>query len=114
MLKYDRHAALNVKAFLTAGFVAASLASLAGCTQPDKGFGDAVKHNMALQVVDPDPQYKEGMAQPGASGDHAALAVERYRKDQVKQPVTTATTNIRTTGSGQSGAGASTGGSPPR
>ena len=60
------------------------------CTQldpvslsPDPAFGETVKYNTALQVIDPDPVYPEDAAQPGDSGEKGAAAVERYRTDQV-------------------------------
>lgn len=78
---------------------------LAGCAPYDVGFGDTVKQNIALQVIDPDPQYK-GAVQPGSSGDHAAQAVERYREGKVIKPATTLTTTKSTSGAGSQGAGA--------
>jgi hypothetical protein len=72
----------------------------AGCTPNDPTFGGAVRHNYALQVIDPDPQYA-GAPNEGGSGDLGAGAVERYRTDKVKKPK-----SIRTT-SGASGGGGS-------
>jgi hypothetical protein len=46
---------------------------------PDPAFGEAVKYDMAIQVIDPDPVYDEDGAQPGDNGEVAAKAVERYR-----------------------------------
>ena len=57
----------------------------AGCTPIDHSLGEALKYDMALQTIDPDPVYPEGGAQPGDHGEKAAAAVQRYRKDQVKQ-----------------------------
>ena len=76
---------------------------LAACTPNDPTFGGAVRHNYALQVIDPDPQYA-GVPNEGGSGDLAKGAVERYRTDKVKKPK-----SIRTT-SGVSGGGGSGGG----
>lgn len=86
---------------------------LAGCmtpsgdiASPDPAFGEAVKYDMAIQVIDPDPVYDENGAQPGDNGEVAAKAVERYRKgenlDQHKSEATQG-------GSGNSG---SSGGGP--
>jgi hypothetical protein len=80
---------------------------LAGClnepiAQRDPALGEAVKFNAAVQTINPDPVYPEGTAQPGDSGEHAAKAVERYRKGEVK-PVETMQTTSGTTGSGSSG-----------
>ena len=74
-------------------FVLAPLAfcALAGCNtwydhngSKDPGFGEAIKYDMAVQTIDPDPVYTENSAQPGAAGDKAAAAVKRYRTDAVK------------------------------
>ena len=47
-------------------------------------FGEAKNMTMAAQIIDPDPQYE--YLDPLTSGQHAAQAVERYRKDAVKKP----------------------------
>ena len=72
----------------------------------DPGLGEAVKYDMAIQTIDPDPVYTAEDAQPGDNGEKGSEAVKRYRKDQVKAVETQATT-------GSSGGGAS-GGSGPR
>lgn len=56
----------------------------AGSGGPVSTFGEANRQTMAAQVVDPDPQYE--FLDPETSGDRAAQAVDRYRKDKVKQP----------------------------
>jgi hypothetical protein len=58
----------------------------------DPGFGEAVKYDMAIQVIDPDPVYTAEGARPGDSGDKAAGAVKRYRSGQVKEPTKESTT----------------------
>ena len=72
---------------------------LAGCQTTDRGagsldqaFGEAVKYDTALQVIDPDPVYDDHDAQPGDNGAKAAAAAKRYRTDQVKQVDTQSTT----------------------
>lgn len=72
---------------------------LAGCETTDRGagsldkaFGEAVKYDTALQVIDPDPVYDEFDAQPGDNGAKAAAAAKRYRTDQVKEVDTQTTT----------------------
>ncbi len=50
---------------------------------PDPGFGEAVRHNTAMQTINPDPVNEPGSAQPGELGDKGQAAVERYRTDQV-------------------------------
>ena len=79
---------------------------LGGCTGADGGvasttpaFGEAVRQTFAAQVLDPAPQYAE--PNPLTSGGRAALAVERYETDKVKQPDRTATTNLSTGGGGK-------------
>ena len=98
-------------------FAAASLIALAGCQSTpegrriapqagslDAGFGEATKHNAAVQIIDPDPVYTAEMAQPGDNGEKAANAAKRYRTDQVKEPESPgATTRRAGRGSGSSG-----------
>lgn len=50
----------------------------------DPGFGEALKYDMAIQTIDPDPVYPETAAKPGSLGTSAAAAAERYRKGTVK------------------------------
>lgn len=68
-----------------------SLGLLAGCNtlhpqtgSPDPAFGEALKYDMAVQTIDPDPVYSAEGAQPGDHGEKGAKAVDRYRKDTVK------------------------------
>ena len=56
----------------------------AACTPVDPGFGEAVRYDMAVQTVDPDPVYPEGSAQAGYHGEKAQKATERYRKGTTK------------------------------
>lgn len=49
----------------------------------DPGFGEAVKYDAALQIINPAPVYAEGGALPGDNGDRGAQTVKRYRTDQV-------------------------------
>lgn len=83
---------------------------LAGCTPNDVAMGSAVRHNAALQTIDPDPQPQTA-ALPGGNGDIAANAAERYRRGTVRQPATLATT---AGGSGGSSGNASGGSGTPR
>lgn len=83
----------------------ASASLLAGCehdglgARPASTFGEANRQTLAAQVIDPDPQYE--YLDPATSGEHAAQAIDRYRKDKVKKPET-----VRSTvGSGGSGSG---------
>jgi hypothetical protein len=56
----------------------------AACAPVDPGFGEALKYDMAIQTVDPEPVYPENGAKPGDSGEHGAKATDRYRKGQTK------------------------------
>lgn len=72
-------------------FVALALLPLAACTPIDTGFGDSVRTNQALHVINPDPVASDTPIE--ASGARAAAAAERYRKGEVKQPPVVATTS---------------------
>ena len=63
---------------------AASLLILAGCTQVDPGMGEALRYDMAIQTVNPDPVYAEDALQPGYHGEKAQKATDRYRKGTTK------------------------------
>jgi hypothetical protein len=78
---------MNCKALIP---IAAALL-LAACSTTSKSglledttIGEAKNMTMAAQVIDPDPQYE--FLDPPTSAEHAAQAVERYRKDAVKKP----------------------------
>jgi hypothetical protein len=64
------------------------LVVLSACQQIDPAgadtFGNAVAHNMELQVVNPEPTHAAGP--PELSGSRAALAIGRYETDQVEKP----------------------------
>ena len=62
----------------------AILAAAAGCAPVDPGFGEALRYDMAIQTVDPDPVYPEDGAKPGDHGEKAQKATERYRKGTTK------------------------------
>ena len=76
--------------------------SCAACTPVDYGLGEAVKYDMALQTIDPDPVYAPGSTEPGTSGTTNAEAAKRYRTDTVKPVVLTDTTMVSAGGSGTS------------
>jgi hypothetical protein len=67
-------------------------------------WGEANRQTMAAQIIDPAPQYDT--ANPATSGDHAADAVDRYNKGEVKRPDKVRTTTV---GSGSGGGGGSGG-----
>ena len=89
--------AMRSKAMLLLG---GSALALAGCAPVDAGFGEALRYDMAVQTIDPDPQYPEGSAQPGASGVKGQKAHERYRKGETK-----GLRQERTGGAGSGGGG---------
>jgi hypothetical protein len=78
--------------------------ALGGCTPIDGGLGETVRHNAALQTLDPDPQYA-GDLYEGGSGERAALAQKRYREGKVIEPVQMRTTSIAVGGGGSGGGG---------
>lgn len=58
---------------------------------PTEGFGAAVKHNIAAQTVEPTPEQKQNTyIRPDSQ--RMAVARDRYRKDQVEEPVDLRTT----------------------
>ncbi|MCF2514818.1 hypothetical protein LVY65_07045 [Sphingomonas sp. G124] len=80
-----------------------ALAGTSACTPVDPGFGEALKYDMAVQTVDPDPVYPADSLQPGYHGEKGQKATERYRKGQTK-PLRTESTK---SGSGSGGSGGS-------
>ena len=87
--------------------LALALTGLAGCSAVDPGLGEAVRYDMAIQTVNPDPVYPEDGAQPGDNGEKGAEAVEAYRKGETKE------LKVQTTSSA-GGGGSSGGGSGPQ
>ena len=72
--------------------IAPLLGLLAGCTQiypvslsADPGMGEALKYDIAVQTIDPDPVYGPDSAQPGDHGERGQKAVDRYRKGAVRE-----------------------------
>jgi hypothetical protein len=55
------------------------------CAPIDTGLGNAVRHNMALQIIDPEPTHAGTPIEAG-SGARSALAFDRYRKGRVLDP----------------------------
>jgi hypothetical protein len=72
-------------ALIVAGTAFTSCASVDPVSQStDRGFGESVKYNTALQTIDPDPSYPADSAQPGENGETAQAAVERLRNDETR------------------------------
>lgn len=62
---------------------------LAACTPPgplDPDFGNAVRQNMVVQMVDPAAAYP---AEVETSGARAAAAIDRYERGEAVRPPTT-------------------------
>lgn len=79
----NRHAIIAV-AGLATGLL------LAACDRPpslgpgEADFGNAVRHNMAAQAVNPAPMPESGNAP--YDGSRAQRGIQRYKADEVKQP----------------------------
>lgn len=89
---------------------------LAGCNtanthigDEDAAFGEAVKYDNAIQIINPAPVYSADSAQPGTNGEVGQKAVERYRSDKVKAPEEVGTSSG---GAGGSGSGMGSGSGP--
>ena len=61
------------------------LVGLAGCAPVDPGLGEALRYDVAVQTINPDPVYPADGAEPGDSGEKGAEAVKRYRKGDTKE-----------------------------
>jgi hypothetical protein len=83
----------------------AAILAVGGCAPVDPGFGEAVRYDMAIQTIDPDPVYPPGSLQPGYHGEKAQKASERYRKGTTKA--------IRRESPGGGSGGGTGGGSTP-
>jgi hypothetical protein len=75
-----------------AALAIASVLALAACNTANTHIGDedpfvgeAVKYDMAIQTINPQPVYPANGAQPGSSGAKGQAAIKRYRSDAVKQ-----------------------------
>jgi len=70
---------------------------LAGCPNTQEpintGFGDAYYHNIALQVVNPQPA-NAGSGPTNLDGDRAHVAIERYKANKSIQPISPTTSEL--------------------
>jgi len=73
---------MRSKAFLLS--TGAALLAAGGCAPVDPGFSEALHYDMAVQTIDPDPQYPADALNPGYHGEKAQKATERYRKGTTK------------------------------
>ena len=82
---------MNIRpTILVAGLVLAACTTPANTPRPE--FGQAVRNNMAAQIIDPQPP--ESMELPPSDGARRALMIERYRTDQVEPPLLPVTTTL--------------------
>jgi type IV pilus biogenesis protein CpaD/CtpE len=77
---------------------------LAGCVDDmakplSPTFGDAVRQNMARQIVNPEPAMPSEQ-EVAVDGNKAVLGVDAYKAGKVKQPVSVSTQTL-STGSSQ-------------
>ena len=84
-----------MRSILTITFAVAALPLLSACETEPKAtlapnFGNAVTHNMAVQVIDPNPA-NAGSGAPDLEGERARVAIDRYRGAATLAPVTTTT-----------------------
>jgi type IV pilus biogenesis protein CpaD/CtpE len=80
---------MRIAIFAVAAFV--GLTACADTQGPlNPGFGDAYQHNMAVQVIDPNPA-NAGSGAPDLEGERARVAIDRYRGAATLAPVTTTT-----------------------
>jgi predicted small secreted protein len=66
--------------------------------EEDPFMGEAVKYDMAIQTINPEPVYPPTAARPGDNGAKGQAAVKRYRTDAVKA-VEASQTTVSTSGS---------------
>lgn len=85
-----------MKALLSpAALALACVGMAAACTsldQPTPGFGNAVMHNMAAQVINPDPQPDMTLSE--MDGERTKDAIQRYREGKVKRPAHMGTSSL--------------------
>ena len=75
---------------LVAGLALAACTTPANTPRPE--FGEAVRNNMAAQIIDPNPP--EDMALPPSDGVRRALMIQRYQADEVETPPLPVTTTL--------------------
>ena len=71
----------------TFALLTAVAVSAAGCQSNKeplrRGYGDSVRHNMAVHIINPRPKYDVDSLS-GLSGPRAAGAIGRYESDKVE------------------------------
>jgi hypothetical protein len=66
-------------------FAAAACAQYSNKEPLGRDYGNAVNHNMSVQVIDPAPNL-EGKENPDMAGTRASQAIKRYDTGTVIQP----------------------------
>lgn len=72
---------------------------LVACTPQEKihpSFGNSVRHNMSLHIINPVPEYSATQQIPELDGPRAAGAQDRYDTGKVIQPERLRTTDTDT------------------
>jgi hypothetical protein len=92
-------AAVAQRLTLIGGLVLTAI--LASCQYPPTSYGEAVGHNMAAHIINPEPAPPE-LGAPAFNSTRAALAAERYLADEVKEPETLEITDVIIGGTGTS------------
>jgi hypothetical protein len=79
--------------------MATAALALVACTNKtpqmdlNTGFGDAYYHNIAAQVINPNPA-NAGSGAPDLEGQRARIAIDRYDTTTTVAPVTTTTSSV--------------------
>jgi type IV pilus biogenesis protein CpaD/CtpE len=82
---------MNIRpTILVAGLLLAACTTPANTPRPE--FGQAVRNNMAAQIIDPQPP--ESMELPPSDGVRRALMIQRYQADEVETPPLPVTTTL--------------------
>jgi type IV pilus biogenesis protein CpaD/CtpE len=82
---------MNIRpTILVAGLVLAACNTPADTPRPE--FGQAVRQNMAAQIIDPNPPAD--MALPPSDGVRRSLMIQRYQADEVESPLLPVTTTL--------------------
>jgi type IV pilus biogenesis protein CpaD/CtpE len=82
---------MNIRpTILVAGLVLAACTTPANTPRPE--FGEAVRNNMAAQIIDPSPPAD--MTLPPSDGVRRALMIQRYQADEVETPPLPVTTTL--------------------
>lgn len=87
--------------FRNATVLAVALPLVAACGTPayeplSPDFGNAVHHNMAQHIINPDPPVLAD-GTPSGNGARAAMAFNRYEAGRVAKPQAMATSDIKAT-----------------